>query len=160
MSCSTAGRLGVVGGEVAWGSSEAVVERDRGGQGEELGGQAGAQGVQFSSAVGFEAEHLLGGLEDALHTLADGRQVRAAAGFVLASGAEDEGAESRGVALKVPAGVALVADDRDRAVVVKAAEHVQADFALADLRARQRQRPGSAVEREDPMQPEAPEEAA
>src|SRR5215210_6187494 len=86
MGRSTGGWLGVVGGEVARRASEAVVERDRGGQGQELGGQAGAQGVQFAGAVVFEAEHLLGGLEDALDALADRGQVRSPAGFVFAAG--------------------------------------------------------------------------
>jgi len=36
MSCSALLGLGVVGGEVAWGPSEAVVERDGGGEREEL----------------------------------------------------------------------------------------------------------------------------
>src|SRR3954464_15386830 len=130
MGRSTGGRLGVVGGEVAWRASEAVVERDRGGEGEEFGGQAGAQGVEFSGAVVFEAEHLFGGLKDALDALADRREVRSAAPFVLAAGPDDEGAESGRVGLEVAAGVALVADDRDRPVVAEAIEHAQTDVAL------------------------------
>src|SRR5215203_1599485 len=86
MSRSTACWSGVVGGEVARSASEAVVEGDGGGQGQELGGQACAQGVQFPGAVVFEAEHLLGGLKDALDALADRGQVRSAAGFVWRRG--------------------------------------------------------------------------
>src|SRR5215212_6540271 len=71
MSRSTDCWSGVVGGEVACGTSEAVVERDRGRQCEELGGQTRWEGVRFSGAVVFEAEHVLGGLKDALDALAD-----------------------------------------------------------------------------------------
>src|SRR5215210_5157378 len=97
MSRSTGCWLGVVGGEVAWWAVEAVVEGDGGGQGEEFGGQARAKGVEFSGAVVFEAEHVLGGLKDALDALADRGEVRSAAGFVFAAGANDQGAQAGGV---------------------------------------------------------------
>src|SRR4051812_9031558 len=101
MSRSTGLWSGVVGGEVARRPAESLVERDGRGQGQELGGQPAAQGVQLAGAVGFEAEHVFG--------------------------------------REVAAGVALVADDGQRAVAGDAAEHVQADVTFGGLWAGERQ---------------------
>src|SRR5215218_1912917 len=150
---------GVVGGEVAGWAAEAVVERDRGGQREELAGQAGAQGVQLARAVVFEAEHVLGCPEDALHALADRGQVRSLAGFVLAAGSDDQDVQRGRIGLELAAGVALVADHGQRAGALDTREHVQRDLALGCLGAGQRERAGGAVGREQAVQPEAPEVA-
>src|SRR5665648_438333 len=99
---------GVVGGEVAGWAPEAVVERDRGGQREELGRDAGAQGVQFARAVVFEAEHGFRGLKDRLDALADRREMGSSARFVFAARADDQDVELGGLAFEVAAGVALV----------------------------------------------------
>ncbi len=62
-----------------------MVEADGCGQGEEAAGDAGAQAAQSAGGVAFEGEDVFGGPVDALGALADRRQVRAAAGFVLAA---------------------------------------------------------------------------
>ena len=122
MSRST-GWSGVVGGEVAWRAAEAVVEGDCCGEGEELGGEAGAQGVELAGAVVFEAEHVLGGPEDALdpHWRIGARC--GAAGLVCGavrtisapSARPGDGCWRpwREVLLELAAGVALVGDDRE-----------------------------------------------
>jgi hypothetical protein len=80
MSRSTGCWLGVVRGEVAGWASEAVVERDGGGQRQEFGGQARAEGVELAGAAVFEAEHVLGGLKDALDALANRGEMRTGPG--------------------------------------------------------------------------------
>src|SRR4051794_35733084 len=96
-------------GECAGGSPEVVVQPDAGGQGEELGGDAGADAVHGAGVVAFESEAVFQRPEDALDALTDRREVRAAAGLVLAARAQDRRAEARGDGgLEVFAGVALV----------------------------------------------------
>src|SRR3954466_11903575 len=131
MSRSAGCWSGVVGGEVARWAAESVVERDGGGQGQELGGQAAAQGVQLAGAVMFEAEHVFGRPEDALDALAQRGEMRSLAALVFAARANDRGVKAGGVGAEVAAGVALVADDRHRPVAVQALEHLQAYVALA-----------------------------
>ena len=73
----------------AAGSAESVVECDRGGEGEEACGDAGAEAVQGAGAVAFEAEQVFAGLEDGLDPLPDRGQVGSLAGFVFAAGPAD-----------------------------------------------------------------------
>src|SRR3954454_11753315 len=116
MSCSTGWWSGVVGGEVARWAAESVVEGDGCGEGQEFGGQAAAQGVQLAGAVGFEAEHVLGRVDDALDALAQRGQVWAAAALVFAAGPDDAGVQGARRGLEGASGVALVADHGDGAV--------------------------------------------
>src|SRR4051794_24968062 len=104
MSRSTGCWLGVVGGEVARGATEEVVERDGGGQRQELGGQAAAQGVQFAGAVVFEAEHVFGRPEDALDALAQRGEMRSLSALVFAARPNDRGVKPGGVGAEVAAG--------------------------------------------------------
>src|SRR3954447_22678251 len=157
MSRSTGWRARVVGGEGARRAVEQVLARDRGGQRQELGGQAAAQGVQLAGAVVFEAEHVFRGPEDALDTLAQRREVRSLAGLVFAAGTDDRGVQVGGVRAEVAAGVALVADDGQRAVAGDAGEHVQADLTFAGLWAGEREGAWRAVQREQAVQAKAPE---
>jgi hypothetical protein len=133
--------------------------RERG-QCRELGGEAGAQGVQFAGAVAFEAEHVLARLEDALDALADRREVRPSAGLVLAARADDQRVELGGLVFELAARVALVSRDGEPACARHAGQHVQADLALAGLGTGQRQRAWCAVGREQSVQAKAPEEPA
>ena len=82
-----------VAAERAAGAAEAVVERDRGGEGGEASREAHAQVVQGARAVAFEGEDALGGSEDRFDSLADRGQAWPAAGFVFASGPLDAGVE-------------------------------------------------------------------
>src|SRR3954452_14341664 len=103
--------LGGVGRRGRAGRAGSGVEADRGGGGEEALTEANAQSVQGAGAVAFEAEQVFECPEDRLDALADRRQLRAAAGFVGAAGADDgrgEGADGGG---EVAADVALVGDD-------------------------------------------------
>jgi len=90
-----------------------VIEPDAGGEGEESGGDTGTESVQAAGVVAFQAEAVFERPEDALDPLTDRRQVRAAAGFDLASWAQHRRAEAlRGGPFDVLAGVALVGNDR------------------------------------------------
>src|SRR5664279_6622907 len=91
MTCAT-GLRGVVD-QGAAGAAELVVEHDGGGERREPGAQADAEVVQGSSAVSFEGEDVLAGLEDRLDPLADRCEMRALAGLVFASGAQDRRVE-------------------------------------------------------------------
>src|SRR5918999_837669 len=86
MSCSTSS--GAVVDERAGGAAELVVEGDAGGEGEQALADPCSQPVQGAGAVAFEAEQVFERPEDALDALADRRQVRPGAGFVLAAGGQ------------------------------------------------------------------------
>ena len=104
--------LGGEGGEGAGGLVEVVVEPDAGGEGEEFGGDPGAQSVQGARPVAFEAEAVFERPEDRFDALADPGQRRSVVRLVLAGGAQDRRAEALlGRGLEVAAGVALVGDD-------------------------------------------------
>src|SRR3954452_19789417 len=109
MSCATGS--GGVAGEGAAGGGEAGGGGDGGGEGGEAAGEPDAQLVQDASAVAFEAEDVLGGEEDRFDALADRREVRSAAVFVLAAGAVDLRVERGEVGLELPSAEVLVADD-------------------------------------------------
>src|SRR3954453_22062002 len=99
MSCA-AGSGGVAGQRAA-GASEAVVERDRRGEGGEAAREPHAQLVQDAGAVTFEAEDVLGGEEDRFDALADRRQVRSASVLVFAARAVDLGIERAQIGLEL-----------------------------------------------------------
>src|ERR1700730_18375676 len=107
MTDSTVGLVGEVG-EGAAGPVEVVVEPDAGGEGEEFGGDSGAQAVQRAGVVSLKPEAVFEGPEDRLDALADRGEVRPWPGFVFAGGAQDHGAvaldHERG---ELAAGVAL-----------------------------------------------------
>jgi hypothetical protein len=77
--------LGGVAGEGAAGASEAVVECDGGGECCEAGEESDAEVLEGAGAVALECEDVLAGPEDALDSLADGREVGAFAGLILAN---------------------------------------------------------------------------
>ncbi|MEJ7714348.1 MAG: hypothetical protein WKF40_01045 [Thermoleophilaceae bacterium] len=91
-----------------------MVEGDRCGEGEEAAGDAGSEAAEGAGAVAFEGEDVLGGPVDRFDALTDRGQVQASAGLVFAAWPDDQRLEVGRLALKVAAGVALVADDRDR----------------------------------------------
>src|SRR5574338_791677 len=157
MSSSTG--LGGVVGECAWGAVEAVVEADRGGEGEEAAVDAGAQAVQAAGGVAFEGEQVFAGVEDRFDPLSDWGEVGAAVGLVFAAGPDDRRLEvSRGL-FELAAGVAFVADDGEGTVRIEAGEQLEADVSLGGLGRGELQRSRGAVQREQAVQAEAPEVA-
>src|SRR5512144_1459711 len=160
MSSATALRR--IAGDRAAGATEAVVERDGGGERGEAAGEPDAQIVECARAVALEREDVLAGVEDRLDALAQRRQVRAAAALILAAGAHDRRVELGELGLEVLAAEVLVADQDQHlaAVALAARDQLQTDEFLVDLRGGQRERPGGAVGREQGVQPEAPEEPA
>src|SRR6266508_123142 len=153
---------GGVAGQRAAGATEAVVERDGGGERGEAAGESDAQLMQDARAVAFEAEDVLGSEEDRLDPLADGREVWSASWLVFAAWAVDLGVECPEVGFELSPAEVLVADDHQHLAGLSfaARDQLQADGLLVDLRGGQRQRAWGAVQREQGVQPEAPEEAA
>src|SRR5512134_1833586 len=88
---SDSARSGAVVDECTAGSSELVVERDRGGQAAEAREDSFAQACECAGAVAFEREQVFAGPEDRLDALADRRQMRSGVGLVFASWAHDRG---------------------------------------------------------------------
>jgi len=158
MSCSTVS--GGVVGDGAWGSAELVVESDGGGEGEEALADAGSESVEGSGAVSFECEQVFAGPEDRFDSLSDGGQAQPGLGFVFAGWPGDERVEDGGVVFELAAGVAFVADHGQGAVALDAAEQLQADVTLGCLGGGECERSGGAVQAEQAVQSEAPEEAA
>src|ERR1700677_197474 len=158
MSCATV--LGGVGGEGSAGAAEAVVECDGGGECGEAGEQPHAEVSEGAGAVTLEREEVLAGLKDRLDPLADRREVWAAATLVFAPGAHDLGVEFGEFGLEVLAAEVLIADqDEDLpGLTLTALDELQAHELLVDLWRCQRQRPRGAVQRENRVQPETPEE--
>ena len=137
-----------------------VVECDGGGEREEACADAGAQAVEGARAVAFEREDVFAGAKDRLDALADRREVGASSVLVFAPRAGDRGVQICGGGLEVAAGVALVADDGQVSVTVDAFKQAQADVALADLGAGERERARRAVGGEEAVEAKAPEVAA
>jgi hypothetical protein len=79
-------RLGAVIDECTAGAAELVVEGDRGGEAAESGEDAIAEAGEGAGAVAFEGEEVFTGPEDRFDPLADRREVRPGAGFVLGRG--------------------------------------------------------------------------
>lgn len=137
--------LDVEVGEGAGGAAEVVVEPDAGGEGEEFGGDAGAEAVEGAGVVAFEAEAVFEGPEARFDALADWCEVGPAFGLVFARGAKDlsvEAFEDGGG--EVFAGVAFVGDD-DLAAVQAEREQAQRDVAFFLIGGREDRRPGCAV---------------
>src|SRR6185369_6565047 len=151
---------GGVGDEAAGGAVELVVEGDAGCEGEEALKDACPETVEGAGAVAFEREEVFERLEDRFDALADWGEVWSLAGLVSAARADDQGLAGVHRGLEVAAGVVLVADHGDRAGALQALDQAQADLALVSLGAGQRDRPRGAIEREEAVQPEAPEVAA
>src|SRR4029079_7512955 len=154
MSSSTG--LGGVVGEGAWGAGESVVEADGGCECEEACVDAGAESVQGAGAVAFEGEQVFAGLEDRFDSLADRREMWVVTGFVFAARPADGRVELLGGVFELAAGVALVADDGDRAVSLAALQQLQADVAFGSFGRGQRQRTWCPVQGEQGVQPETP----
>ena len=150
---------GVVGDEAAGGAAEVVVERDCGCECEQALADACSEAVEGAGAVAFEREEVFAGPEDALDSLTDRGQVRPAAGLVLAAGADDQRLTCLHRGVEALAGVALVADHRDRAGARQALDQLQTDLALVGLRGGERDRAWGSVKREESVQSEAPEVA-
>src|SRR5665213_3706950 len=131
MSSSTGS--GDVVDEGAWWSAEAVVEADRGCEGEEACFDAGAEAVEGAGAVAFECEDVFAGLEDRLDPLPDRREVGAAGTFVFAAGPDDRGVEVGGLLFELAAGVAFVADHEQVPVPSAALQEGEADVAFGGL---------------------------
>src|SRR5262245_48479887 len=158
MSSST-GSGGVVD-ECAWWSAEAVVEGDRGGEGEEAGADAGAEAVQGAGAVALEGEEVFASLEDRFDPLPDRCEVEPVWGLVFAARADDGRVElGRGV-FEVAAGVVFVAEHVEVPGSWAAFEQGEAGVAFGDLGRGESQGSRGAVEREQAVQAEAPEVAA
>src|ERR671922_263846 len=122
-------RLGAVVDECTAGAPELVVEGDRGGPAEARE-DAFAQSGERAGAVAFEREQVFAGPEDRLDALADRRQMRAGAGFVLAARSDDRGAALADGGGELAPGVALVAQQRLAAAAPAALQQHQADVAF------------------------------
>src|SRR5665647_3100929 len=158
MSSSTGS--GDVVDECAWWSAESVVEADGGGEGEEACADAGSEAVEGAGSVAFEGEQVFAGLEDRFDSLSDRREVRPLAGFVFAAGPADRRVELGGAVFEVSAGVAFVADHGQVSLSFDAGEERDVCLALRRLGGGECQRARGAVQREQGVQTEAPEEAA
>src|SRR5262245_63258871 len=124
--------LGGVVGECAAGSAELVVEGDAGCECEQSGRDACGEVAWGAGAVALEAEQVFAGLEDGLDALPDRGKVRAVVALVAAGGTDDGCAEGAHGVCELPAGVALVADDR-LAAAQAAGEQRQRDLALGPV---------------------------
>src|SRR5450830_611486 len=105
-----------------------VVEADAGGEAEEARQDALAQPGHGARPVAFQGEQVLAGPEDRLDALADGGQLRAAAGFVLARRPDDRGAQLGHPGRELTPGVALVAEQGLAARPLAAGEQLEATF--------------------------------
>src|ERR1700758_5310092 len=156
---SSTGSGGVVGGR-SWWSAEAVVEGDGGGKCEEACCDSGGEAVQGSGAVAFEGEQVFAGVEDRLDSLSDRCEMESFSGLVFAVGADDGGVELGGGAFEFASGVALVAEHVEVSGSRAAVEQGEAGVAFGGLGRGESERAWGAVEREQAVQPEAPEVAA
>src|SRR3954469_22521364 len=148
---------GVVGDGAAW-EPELVVESDAGCEGEQPGGDAGAEVVGGAGSVAFEAEQVFAGDKDGFDSLPDRGEVDAVVGLVLAGWSDDRGAEFGDGVSELAAGVAFVADD-GFAAVEAAGQQRQRDLAFGAVGSDECGRLGGAVEGADQMQPHPPEPA-
>src|ERR1700694_396176 len=125
--------LGAVVDEGSAGAAELVVEGDACGEAEEALKDAFANAAEGAGAVAFEGEQVFAGPEDRFDALADGGEVGAVAGLVLAPGSDDRGVELADSDGEGPAGVALVTEQRFAALASTTSEQFKADLALVDL---------------------------
>ena len=128
----------IVGGEGSLdGCPDAPVMPDRGGEGQEPGGDAGVDAGQGSPAVVFESELAFEGVEDGLDPLTAAGELPKPGRLVFAVGADQVRTQRAGdEGFEVPAGEALVAEDdlpgADQVVV--AFQQGPGDLALAEAR--------------------------
>src|SRR5882672_8946034 len=158
MSSST--RSGGVVGEGSWWSSELVVETDGGGECEEACADAGSEAVEAAGAVAFEGEQVFACPEDRFDPLPDRGEAQPGLGFVSSGRPSDQRVELGGGVFELVPGVAFVGDHDQLAVALDAAEQGEADVAFGGFRGGEGERAWGAVQGEQAMQPEAPEEAA
>jgi len=140
-------------------SPEPVVEADAGRQAEEAGQDALAQAGHGARPVPLEREQILAGPEDRLDALADGGQVRALAGFVLARRPYDRGAQLGHGGHELTPGVALVAEEGLTAAALATRQQLKADLVLVPRGRSRGERPRRTVGRADGVQAQAPEAA-
>src|SRR5580698_356896 len=152
--------LGAVVDECAAGASELVVEGDRGGEAEEALKDSLSEAGEGAGAVVLEGEGSLAAPEDALYALADRREVWASAGLVFAAGSDDRGVHLADTGGELASRVALIADQRDRALPACAGEQLKRDVPLITFGGSYRDRSGCPVGRGQQVQPETPEEPA
>ena len=112
------------------GASQPVVEADAGRQAKEACEDALTQPGHGTRSVALQGEQLLAGPEDRLDALADGGQVRPAAGLVLARRAHHGGAQLGDGSRELTAGVALVADEQLSAAARTTPQQLEADLTL------------------------------
>src|SRR5664279_1650545 len=149
-------RLGAVVDKCTAGSSELVVEGDRGGEAAEALKDAFSEALEGARAVAFEGEDVFAGPEDRFDALADGRQVWALTGLVFAAGTQDGGMALADLLGELASGVALVADQGHGAVTPDAVQKHQSDFSFVAFGGAELQRAGCAVRGEDRVQPHPP----
>ena len=137
---------------------EPVVEADAGRQAEEAREDALAQAGHGARSVALQGEQVLAGPEDRLDALADGGEVRAAAGLVGARRTRHSHAEIGGGSGELAAGVALVADEQLTAAAATG-QQFKADLTLIAPRIGQLERPGRTVGGGQEVQAKAPEPA-
>jgi hypothetical protein len=94
---------------------------------------------------------------DRFDPLWDGREVRALAGFVGATRADERGVALGDLGGERAAGVALVAEQRFTSVALAAVEQHESDFALVALGRGQFERPRGAAGAKIAGKPEFPE---
>jgi hypothetical protein len=158
MSSST-GSGDVVDEGACW-PAEAVVEGDCCGEGKEACADAGCEAMEGAGAVAFEGEEVFAGLEDRFDPLPDRRDLWPFARFGFAFWPDDRGVEQGGGPFELAAGLAEVADHEEVALSLAAFEQRQADVAFGRFRRGEDERTQGAVQREQAVQPEAPEVAA
>src|SRR5665647_1048709 len=156
---STPTASGAVVDKVTARTPEPVVEADAGREAEEAPEDALAQAGHGSRPVTLEGEQLLAGPEDRLDALADGGEVRAAAGLVLARRAHHRGAHLGDRRREPVAGVALVADEQLTAGAAATGQQLEADLTLIAPGIGQGERPRRTVGGGQQVQAQAPEPA-
>src|SRR5450756_964810 len=140
-------------------ASEPVVEADAGRQAKEARQDALTLERHGTGPVALEGEQVLAGPEDRLDALADGGQVRPAAGLVLARRAHHGGAQLGDGSRELTAGVALVADEQPAAGAAATGQQLEADLTLIAPGIGQGERPRRTVGRGQQVQAQAPEPA-
>src|SRR5450830_304874 len=136
-----------------------VVEADAGREAKEAREDALTQAGHGTGPVALEGEQVLAGPEDRLDALADGGQVRPAAGLVLARRAHHGGAQLGDGSRELTAGVALVADEQPAAGAAATGQQLEADLTLIAPRIGQGECPGRTVGGGQQVQAQAPEPA-
>ena len=155
---STPAASGAVADQRTARTPQPVVEADAGGEAEEAHEHPLTQTRHGARPVTFQGEQVLAGPEDRFDALADGRQVRAASGFVLARRPRHGDAEISSPGGELTPGVALVADEHLTAAG-RARQQLERDLTLVAAGMRQRECSGRAVRRAERVQAHSPEPA-